>query len=155
MMKRVVYLLILCLCLAQIVLGENPAMLKSRENEEKELIALEQRRSQAIARHDMKFLEEIYADDFRGVTAIGYEVDKAKLMQVFKLDDPRTKFSTDDLSARVFGKAAIVTGRLTGRTPAGEITSQSRYMHVYVKRGNRWQIVAGQGTPLRTLESQK
>lgn len=117
------------------------------ETTEEQLISLERQRSKAIASHDAALLNRIYAEDFRGLTAIGYEVDKQKLLDVFKQDDGRVQFELDELRARVVGRdVALVTGRLTGRTTAGEITGQSRYMHVYAFRDGRWQIVAGQGT---------
>jgi hypothetical protein len=113
---------------------------------EQELIALEKTRSEAIAKHDTVFLDKIYSDDFRGVTAIGYVADKSSLMRVFKLDNPDVKFAIDELAARIYENTAVVTGRLIGKTTDGKITHQSRYLHVYVKSNGRWQIVAGQGT---------
>ena len=112
-----------------------------------ELIAMEKKRSEAIASHDTVFLKNLYADDFRGVTAIGYEVDKKTLMIVFTRDNPQTKFALDQLQARVFDNTAIVTGRLTGKNSAsGKTVHESLYIHVYEKRNGAWQIIAGQGT---------
>lgn len=110
------------------------------------LIALEYKRSAAIAAHDKAFLDSIYADDFRGVTALGFSVDKATLMEVFTRDNPNTRFTLDELEPRVYGDTAVVMGRLTGRDAQGAILSQSRYMHVYVRKDGKWRIVAGQGT---------
>ncbi len=109
-------------------------------------IALEKQRSAAIAAHDNAFLNNLYSDDFRGVTATGFQVDKATLMEVFKRDDPSTRFSLDQIEPRLYGDTAIVVGRLTARNLEDEITSQSRYMHVYLHREGRWSLVAGQGT---------
>ena len=130
--------------------GQSSSTKNENTNKEvEEILNIERKRSEAIAKHDVKFLDQLYANDFRGVTAIGYEVDKAKLMDVFKLDNPNTKFTLDELSARVFKETAIVTGRLTGKTVEGEMVSQSRYIHVYIKRDGRWQLIAGQGTNVR------
>jgi ketosteroid isomerase-like protein len=112
------------------------------------LVALEHRRSEAIAAHDEAFLSGLYADDFRGVTALGIDVDKTTLLGVFARADGATRFTLDDLQARLFGDTAVVTGRLTGRDGAGALVSQSRYMHVYVRRGGRWLLVAGEATEL-------
>jgi len=57
-------------------------------------------------------------------------------------------FSVDEIAARVFGDAAVVTARLTAITADGSVASQSRLTHVYVKRDGRWQLAAGQGTPM-------
>jgi ketosteroid isomerase-like protein len=115
-----------------------------------ELIAIEKKRSEAIATNDLVYLKKLYADDFRGVTAIGYEVDKKTLMIVFGRDNPQTKFAIDQLKARVFGDSAIVTGRLTGTDSAtGKTVHESLYMHIFQKRNDTWQIIAGQGTMIR------
>lgn len=112
-----------------------------------ELIAIEKKRSQAIAAHDTAFLARLYADDFRGVTATGYEVNKERLMSVFQRDDPSIKFELSQLQSRIFDDMAIVTGRLTGKTvAAGDVVHDSLYIHVFQKRDGIWQIVAGQGT---------
>ena len=128
---------------------EPPAKAEKSVDEAQELLTIEQKRSAAIVRHDMEFLGKLYADDFRGVTATGLEVDKARLMEVFKLDDPNTKFAVDEMRARVFENTAVITGRLTGRTAAGELISQSKFVHVYSKQNGQWRIIAGQGTPVR------
>jgi len=107
---------------------------------------LELKRSLAIAAHDNAFLDAIYGEDFRGVTALGFKVTKADLLEVFSRDAPNTKFALDEIEPRVFGDTAVVTGRLTGRDAQGAITSQSLYMHVYMRRQGKWQLVAGQGT---------
>jgi ketosteroid isomerase-like protein len=111
-----------------------------------DLIALEHQRSAAIAAHDHAFLDAIYAGDFEGVTALGFQVDKARLMKVFGFDNPDARFSLEDLKARVFGDAAIVSGMLVTRDAKGALVARSRYMHVYVRHGGRWRIEAGEGT---------
>jgi hypothetical protein len=112
-----------------------------------ELLSIEKQRSEAIVKHDSEFLNNVYDDNFRGVTAAGYVVDKAKLPEVFKRDNPQVKFDIDELEARLFGNRAVVQGRLTGKEAAtGKTVHESKYMHVYVKEGDQWRIVAGQGT---------
>lgn len=110
------------------------------------LIALERQRSAAIAAHDEALLNKLYSDDFRGVTATGFQVDKATLMQVFRRDPPNLKFTLDQLETRIVGDTALLWGRLTARNAEGEVLSQSRYIHVYVRRGGNWLLIAGQGT---------
>jgi hypothetical protein len=136
-MRRIIFALFL------LVSASNTSLAAS-DNET--LVDLEHKRSAAIAAHDKTFLDEIYGEDFRGVTALGFKVSKADLMEVFSRDNPNTKFALDELLPRVFGDMAILTGRLTGRDAQGAITSQSLYMHVYQRRSGKWQLVAGQGT---------
>jgi hypothetical protein len=119
---------------------------------ERALLQLEKTRSAAIARHDLDALRRMYADEFRGVTATGYPVDRERLMEVFKRDDPSTVFTIDEIAVRILGQArdtAVFTGRLTTKKrDGGEVLSQSRFIHVYVLRDGRWQMLYGQGTRL-------
>ncbi|HEV8577668.1 MAG TPA: DUF4440 domain-containing protein [Thermoanaerobaculia bacterium] len=119
-----------------------------REEHEKSLVELERRRSQAILAKDLKTLDGIYADDFRGMLGNGRFVDKAGLFEVFKAQDPNTRFTVEELEARVLGDTAVTHGKLTGRNPKGEIAFLAKFTHVYVRRDGRWQLVEGASTPL-------
>ena len=50
------------------------------------------------------------------------------------------------ISVRSYGGAATVTGRLRTRAATGEVTAESRYLHVYAMRDGRWRLVAAQAT---------
>ena len=120
---------------------------------EREILRQEQARSAAIARHDTAWLRRIYADEFRGVTAGGLTVDREALLGVFTRDDPTTVFTIDEIALRFLGTshdAALYTARLTTKRRTGEIVAQSRFIHVYVWRDGRWQILAAQGSLVRT-----
>lgn len=55
----------------------------------------------------------------------------------------------DDLLVRVFGDAAVVTGRTTATTAgANPITVTLRFTDVFVRRSGRWQAVASHATRL-------
>ena len=107
------------------------------------ILALEVARSAAIARHDTTWLATLYAPDFRGVVANGRRVERSALFRVFSFDNPAARFAIDELEVRDFGQAATVTGRLRTLAPT---QGESRYLHVYVRRGGHWWIVAAEGT---------
>jgi hypothetical protein len=118
---------------------------------ERALLRFEQARSPAIARHDTATLRIMYADEFRGVTATGFEVDRARLLTVFTRDDPTTVFTIDALAVRSLGQghgAAFLTGRLTARRRTGDLVGASRFLHLYLWGDEHWQILAAQGTAL-------
>ena len=115
----------------------------------KRLIEMELNRSKAIAAHDTITLDQMYTDDFTGVTAIGFPVTKPILMEVFKRDNPDVIFTNTDHHVRVLDKrTALLTGKLTGKTKDNKVVHESLYIHVLVKRNGRWQIIAGQGTSI-------
>ena len=116
---------------------------------QQDLITMELNRSKAIAGHDSVALDKMYANEFKGVTATGFQVDKFTLMQVFKRDNPNTIFINDGHKANLIDKkTAILTGKLTAKDQSGKILAQSLYVHVLVWRDRRWQILHGQGTML-------
>jgi ketosteroid isomerase-like protein len=113
---------------------------------ERQLLRMEVERSAAIARHDTAWLATLYAPDFQGVVANGRRVDRGALFAVFSFDNPDSRFLIDELAIRRFGDAATVTGRLRSTTLAGDVVGESRYLHVYVRRGGQWWMVAAEGT---------
>lgn len=54
----------------------------------------------------------------------------------------------DDAQVRVFGDAAVVTGRITvkGTYKGQDISGSYRYTDVFARRGGRWLCVASQST---------
>src|SRR6185436_12125403 len=95
---------------------------------QRELLAIERRRSAAIAGHDLTFLATVYAPDFQGIAAGGRRVDRETLFAVFGRDNPDSRFLIDELEIRQFDRMATVTGRLRTTTVAGEVVGESRYL---------------------------
>jgi ketosteroid isomerase-like protein len=114
--------------------------------EERAILALERGRSAAIARSDTVWLANLYASDFRGIAGNGSRIVRTDLFRIFGRDDPVSRFLIDELAAHSYGAVATVTGRLRTLAATGEVTAESRYLHVYVTREGRWQLVAAQAT---------
>lgn len=114
--------------------------------DERGILALERGRSAAIARQDTAWLSTLYASDFRGVAGNGIRIERQDLFRIFGRDDPVSRFLIDELAVRSYGGVATVTGRLQTLAATGEVTAESRYLHVYVKREGRWQLVQAQST---------
>ena len=114
--------------------------------DERAILTLERGRSAAIARGDTTWLANLYAPDFRGVAGNGHRIERADLFRIFGRDDPVSRFLIDELSIRSYGTAATVAGRLRTLAATGEVTAESRYLHVYVTREGRWLLVAAQAT---------
>lgn len=146
-MKRFYVLIVLCLAGSSAMAQDVPAL-------SRQLIDMELNRSKAIAAHDSATLDKMYAEEFNGVTALGFAVTKKDLMNVFRRDNPTVAFVNDQHKVKVLTPdVAILTGKLTGTEKAsGKIIAQSLFVHVLVKRDGRWQIVQGQGTMLPAAE---
>jgi ketosteroid isomerase-like protein len=122
--------------------AENPAVV------EKELIALEGARREAIRRQDFARLEQIYAPEFVAVAGDGQIIDRAQLFAAFRRADPTVTYASTEPRVRISGETAIFIGRLTARTAAGDTLSDARFSHVFVRRGKDWRCIAGQSTPV-------
>ena len=68
------------------------------------------------------------------------------MLGIFTRDAADSRFAIDELAIREFGDAATVTGRLRTHSATGNLIGESRYLHVYVRRGNQWWIVAAAGS---------
>ncbi len=116
------------------------------ENVEQTIRRLDSERSQAIVRGDTATLERIYADDYSAVGTSGAVRNKAQAIADVKSGALKMESqSFDNVNVRVYGDAAIVTGVATqkGQDKGRDISGQSRFTRVYVKRNGQWQIVAG------------
>jgi ketosteroid isomerase-like protein len=127
----------LLLCLSGAASGASDPALEVRR--------LEEQRSHAIQAGDLAFLGRIYADDFSGVTTTGQIVDKPTLLKVFQSVDRRLTFREDELAVQVIGEVALVSGRVTGMAGDRQVAA-FRFLHVYIQRGDQWQLRTGQST---------
>ena len=98
----------------------------------------------ADERQDRAALNRIIADDFLGTGPMGTIVTKTDVI-------PREGtgagahglfISGQDMKARVFGDTAIVTGRGVPKAQQSE-RPEVRFTLVFIKRADRWQMVAG------------
>lgn len=94
----------------------------------------------AEERHDRATLQRIIADDFQGIAPMGQTVFKEEILPVEGAQSGGLSISTSELKARVFGDTAVVTAR--GVQKSGE-KRELRFTVIFVKRDNRWQMVAG------------
>jgi ketosteroid isomerase-like protein len=115
---------------------------------EQELIAIEDQRREAIRIKDFGTLGKIYAPEFMAVAGNGQLIDRAVLFRLFEQGGSALKFETDEIRIQLHGETAVFFGRLTGRTPTGELATVSRFSHVFIRREGRWWCVAGQSTPI-------
>jgi ketosteroid isomerase-like protein len=78
-------------------------------------------------------------------------MNKAKDLALVKsLKDAMTSWVLADMKVRVYGDAAVVTGRCTTKeTYKGEgVSGQFQWTDTWVKRAGRWQCVAGRSSEI-------
>ncbi len=124
-----------------------PAAAQSRGKQgeaEREILSLNREWADAMVRGDRAALERIFSDDLIVTSGDGTLRDKKG-----ELGDggPEIKtyfFNTDDLRVRVYGGAAVITGRARWRInyKGRDIDNERRYTCVYAKERGRWRMVA-------------
>lgn len=149
-MRALIIAVVICtgLAIAQGQKQENKSAGASKA--EQQILALNREWADAIARGDMEALDRLFADDMIVTSSSGEVRSKAQEMDDLRPTSDITTyfFKTDDVRARVYKDAAVVTGLARWRIKyqGRDIDNQRRYTSVYVKQRGRWRIVAQQLT---------
>lgn len=122
-------------------------------DDEQILRELDRAWNEAYPRGDAATIDGILADEWVGIVRAGEVITKAQLLAAVGQGNPFDSNVFDEITYRIYGEAAVVTGRLTleGRNADGPFRLQQRYMRVYVKQRGRWQAVATQVTPVAEI----
>jgi Domain of unknown function (DUF4440) len=119
-------------------------------SEEKTILDLEHAWGQAYVKGDREFVERILAPEWHGWTDQEGS-DKAAAMAEFKPGVSQSLENIiDDARVRVYGDAAVVQARerVRFRDESGEHWLTWHITDVYVRRANRWQVVASHTSTL-------
>ena len=113
------------------------------------LVQLEQDWDAAFRRKDVRFIENILADEFVATYSNGTRGDRAKELALTADCDLQIDSSTlDEFIVKVYGDTAVVwmSQHLVGPSQGRQLEVTFRYVDVFVQRGGRWQCVASQST---------
>jgi ketosteroid isomerase-like protein len=121
----------------------------SAQDAKEQLKKLEMDRAAAVVKGDVATLDKQTAADYVLITMNGRMSDKAQMLDGFKSGQSKlTSNDLSDLKVRVYGDAAVVTGKadVKGTLGGQDATGQVLFTRVYVKKGGRWQSVSFQQT---------
>jgi len=126
---------------------------------EQQLIQLDREVHEAVRRGDTAPLERILAPEFVNTRVNGWMVTRAEMLAQVRADAARPyqgPASHDDYAVQVHENTAVLTHRTTVNTQENgqPVTFQVRHMHVFVRRGGRWQVVSSQGTRIAPQQQQ-
>ena len=123
---------------------------------EQQLIQMERDWAAAYLKHETAVINRILAADYVGIDGRGIITSKAQEIEEAASPAPGTppparqvlSDTVTDMKARVYGDAAVVTGRTIEKVLSNgkEIEVQYRRTTVYVKRQGRWQCVSFHGS---------
>lgn len=113
------------------------------------LVELEQRWNIAFDRKDLKFIENVLADEFMVTYADGSRADRTKeLALAAEFNQQIDSRTLDEFAVKVYGDTAVVwfTQHLIGPSQGRPLALTFRYVDMFVMRAGRWQCVASQST---------
>jgi uncharacterized protein (TIGR02246 family) len=145
-MRQILVITVVILLAAAIASGQEQG--ESRDQSrgvEQAIRKLDNERIQAQIHADAAALERIYADDFIGVGPSGTVRTKPEVISDFRSGDLRFQsITTDDVQVRVYGNAAVETGRSTmnGQDKGKTVPRDTRFTRVWIKQQGRWRLVA-------------
>ena len=116
------------------------------------LMKMERDAAAALVKKDFAGFASVLSEDAAFTGPDGAVQTKAQLLADFKsgaLVIESTVIS--DMKVRVFGESAVATYTTTdkGKSKGRDISGRYRWTDTFVRRGGKWQIVAGQGTPIQ------
>lgn len=114
--------------------------------QEQELKALDLSWHQAVATHDAEALGRLLAEDYQFHLDAAKMLTKAQEVEAVRGSDPLFdfgRFKLEDVTARVEGARATVSGILNARPNGGDKKSRRRYFYTrnFVSLDGRWQIL--------------
>ena len=115
---------------------------------EREITTLENELTHTEMRLDIEALDRTYADDIMVTAPIGLVVDKPAVMNEVRLAAEKAKiesYDKQDLKVRAYGDDTAVTSYVIAAKATFEGTEINRQFcitNVWIRRDQRWQIVA-------------
>ena len=124
----------------------------SREEVERFLLAQGERWMESLRLRDASALDQILSDDFTLADARlpGAQVDKQKYLAHALHDLKLSSYEFDKLSVRLYGRTAVVSGRLKQTASAGgaDWSGSQIVTDVWVHRDGFWRAVSRHASPL-------
>src|SRR5262244_1217825 len=141
-MKRFLVVTVLAVAMPLLAFGQATNK-KSSSKAEEEIMKLEDQWVQSRATKDPTMAKDLLSDDYLGANLTGQAMNKQQTIDGITAGTLFAgKAEMMDRKVRIYGDTAVSTGVHTGAIGADKV----RYIRVFVKRNNKWRLVAGQGT---------
>ena len=145
-MRKTFVIAVLVLTTASIAVGQKQtARRPPRRSVDQVIRQVDRERIQAQISADAAALNRIYADDFIGIGPSGTVRRKPQVIADFTSGNLKFQsITTDDVQVRVYGNAAVETGRSTmiGQDKGKTVPRDNRFTRVWIRQGAHWRLVA-------------
>ena len=115
------------------------------QTREQELVALENKRVEALVRGDTDFLATLFGDNYILITFDGQVRDKFFTLEAIAGGETNFDFlNYEDMDVRITGDTAVITGTAirNGTSRGRTISGNFRFTHVWVNLQGQWKLVA-------------
>jgi ketosteroid isomerase-like protein len=131
--------------------GASPEVQQVRASENVEQLLADKERdwARALVKGDIKFTEDLLADDYVGTGTDGRRLTKTQTLDEFRSGAFTSEsMVVDGIKVRVLGDTAIVTLDQSEKSQSQgrDMSGRSRWTDIFMKRNGKWQLVANQGT---------
>jgi hypothetical protein len=140
-MKRFLVVTVLAVAMPLLAFGQ-ASKKKSSSNAEEEIMKIEDQWVQSRGTKDPTTSKDLLTDDYLGANLTGQAQTKQQFIDGVTAGAFPGKAEMRDRKVRIYGDTAVSTGFVTGVSGADKV----RYIRVYVRRNNKWRLVASQGT---------
>lgn len=124
--------------------SQTPAQTKTGTPEQ-ELLDLFEEWMNAEVKGDMAFIDRLLTEDWAVTDPVGNVWTKTQFLEGRKSGEGVViSFELDNMKARIYGDAAVVTGRMTAKQvfQGKDISGQYQCTDTLIKNADRWQCVA-------------
>jgi ketosteroid isomerase-like protein len=131
--------------IAATILVQQPSNKSQESAQTRELLRLENVWNEAHVRGDADALDSLWADDFVATVPSMIPMTKAETIGIWRSGRMKfLRYDTSDLRVRLYGDAAVVTGRVHRIRNLGgrDVDDDWRFTKVYIRRAGKWQVVA-------------
>jgi uncharacterized protein (TIGR02246 family) len=147
------HLMAVCSFAFAAALAQSPSGGPSQAGDVAELSRLEAVWNDAHRSGDAEALNRLFSDDLLITVPSMAPMTKAEVLGVTRsgrLKFPR--YESSDVSVRVYGDAAVVTGRLQRTRAMGDRVMEDdwRFTKVFVRQAGSWRVVAFHASPAAT-----
>jgi predicted peroxiredoxin len=154
LIKHFLVITLLSLALGSLAFGQTS--MSQEDRTKNDLMQLERDIGKANIENDYAFFDRVEAEEFIFTDAGGGVTNKKQdlegLKQPANPDVKLVAYDVDEMKVMLYDKTAVVTGRVTTKrmVKGAEVVSKSRFTDVFVWRQERWQLVAGHSSRIRT-----
>jgi ketosteroid isomerase-like protein len=149
-LRHLILLRILITALPALLVAQSQTDITQDSAIEKEILAIETQKNDAMQKGNVKVLEPIYGDSLIFVNARGQVLTKQDRLREFDSGSVKYQsFFQGDYRFHIYGSTAIVTGIACSVVDYhGRVNRiPRRFTSVYVKLDGQWRFVAHQATP--------